>query len=151
GIGDERRNLLRGPRILLVHAVRIKRLGIEQCMGDHVLFTAGVFNGGLQQFGIKQVSDAQAAASHLVLISGTNAARGGADLYSSGSVLSPRFDHAVIRQDHMGTAGDKQIAVHLYAGLAQHFDFSKESKWIEHYSIANDSAAALAQHTAWNK
>src|SRR5205085_7097316 len=97
-------NLLRSARILLVHAVRIERLGIEQRVGDHVFFTAGVFNGGLQQSGVKQISDAQAAPSHLVLISGTNAARGGADLYSSGSVLSPRFDHAVIRQDHMVTA-----------------------------------------------
>src|SRR5436305_6806931 len=138
-------------RLFLVLSIRIEMLRIEQHLVDQVYLTAIYFNGGLQQFGIKQVSDAQAAPSHLVLISRTNAARGGADLYSSGSILSSRFDHAVIRQDHMGAAGDKQIAVHLHTGFAQHFDFFKESQRIEHHAIANNSAAALSQHTARDK
>ncbi len=48
----------------------------------------------------------------------------------------------------MRAVGNKKIAIHLHAGVAQHADFLEEGQRIEHHAIADDGAAALAQHAA---
>ncbi len=51
----------------------------------------------------------------------------------------------------MRAVGNKKIAIHLHAGIAQHANFLQESQRIKHHAIANHGAAALAQHAARNQ
>src|SRR6185437_3490627 len=100
---------------------------------------------------IQQISHAQPATAHLVLICRPDTARGGADLHPSGSVLRTHLNHAVVRQDYVSAVGDKEVAVNLYAGLAQHAHFFEERQRVQHHAVANHGAAALAQHSAGHK
>ena len=111
--------LRRGFGVLGVHLVGIERFGIEQRVRDHVLFAAGVFDVRFEQLQIEQVGHAQAAASHFVFVSGADAARSGANLHASGSILGSQFDHAMVGQDHVGAIADEKVAIDLYAGFAQ--------------------------------
>ena len=97
--------------VLVVHLVGVERLGVEQGVRDRVLLAAGVLDVGLEQLEVEQVGDAQAAAAHLVLVGGADAARGGADLHASGGVLRRQLDHAVVGQDDVGAVADEEVAV----------------------------------------
>ena len=111
----------------------------------------GVLDVLLQQVLVEQVLHAQAAARHLVLVCGTDAARGGADLHASGRVLRRQLDQAVVGKNDVGAVADEQVAVDLDAGCAQRVDFLHEGERIEHHAVADDAAAAFAQHAARNQ
>ena len=49
GVGDEGRDLLGQPGVLLVHGLGVERLGAEERVGDGVLLVAGVLDVGAQQ------------------------------------------------------------------------------------------------------
>jgi len=105
----------------------------------------------LEQLLVEQVGDTKPATTHLVFVSGTDSARGGANLYSSGCVFSGEFHHAVVGKYHVRAIGDEEIAVDLDAGLAQRTHFFHESERIEDDAVADDSLAALAQDAARNE
>ena len=105
----------------------------------------------LQQRPVQQVLHAQAAARHLVFVGGADTARGGADPHPSGRVLRRQFDQPVIGKNDVSAVADKQIAVNLDARSAQGIYFLQEGKGIEHHSVADDAAAAFAQHAAGNQ
>ena len=111
GIRHERRNLLGGARVLLVHGLGIERLGAEQRVRDGVLLVAGVLDMRAQQRRVQQVDDAQAAAMHLVFIRGADAAAGGADLRASRRVLCCELDHAVVGKNDLRAVGDEKLPV----------------------------------------
>src|SRR5262249_50440537 len=150
-VGNEGRDFLRGVSVFAVHAVRIERFRIEKRVRDHVLFADGILDGGAQQAGIQQVGDTEPTTSHLVFVSRPDAAGSGANLYASGSVFSAHLDHAVVGEDHVRAIGDKQVAVHLHSGSAQHGHFIEKCNRIKHHAIADDRAAAFAQNAARHK
>src|SRR6185503_6803955 len=115
-------------------------------MRDHVLLATCVFNVLLKEVEVTQVYDPQTAAPRLVFIGGADASRCSSDLDPARSILRCQLNHAVIRQDHMSTVADEQVAVHLHAGVAQRRDFLQESHWIEHHSVTDNGAAALAKN-----
>ncbi len=105
----------------------------------------------LQQRLVEQVLHAQAAAVHLVLVRGTDAARGGANLHPAGRVLRRQLDHAMIGKNDVGAVADEQVAVDLHAGGAERVDFLHEGERVEHHAVTDDAAAAFAQHAAGNQ
>ena len=128
GVGDERRHAIGDRRVVGEHLVRIERLAVEQRVRDGVLLAAGVLDVLLQQLLVQQVLHAQAAARHLVLVGGTNAARGGANLHPSGRVLRRQLDQAMVGKNDVGAIADEEVAVNLHAGGAQRVDFLHEGK-----------------------
>src|SRR5271170_469982 len=54
----------------------------------------------------------------------------------------------MVRENHMGAVAHKQVAVDLYAHLAQSPDFLEESYGIEHHAVADHAAAAGAKNSA---
>ncbi len=143
GVGDEGRDAIGDLRVVGVHLVGVERLAVEERMRDGVLLAAGVLDVLLQQSLVEQVLHAQTAARHLVFVGGTNAARGGANLHPSGSVLRRQLDQAMIGKNDVGAVADEEVAVNLDAGRAQRVDFLHEGEGIEHNAVADDAAAAL--------
>ena len=119
GVGDEGADLLGGGGVLVVHLCRVERVGAEEGVGDGVLFCAGGLDVRLEQRGVEQVDDAQAAAGHLVFVGGADAAAGGADLLAAGRAFGGQLDHAVVGQDDLGAVGDEEAAVDSDAEVAQ--------------------------------
>ena len=107
GIRHKRRNLSRRLRVFRIHLVGIERLGVEQRVRNHVFLAHRVFDMLLQQLQVKQIGDPQPAPPHLVLVCRTNPARCCPNLYATGRILRRQFDHAVIRQNHLGAIRDK--------------------------------------------
>ena len=151
GVGDEGSHAIGNGRVVGEHLVGIERLTVEERVRDGVLLAAGVLDVLLQQALVEQVLHAQAAARHLVLVRGTNAARRSADLYATGRVLRRQLDQAVVGKNDVRAIADEEIAVHLDAGRAQGIDFLHEGERIEHDAITDDAAAAFAQHAARNE
>jgi hypothetical protein len=120
-------------------------------VGDGVLFLAGVFDVRLENPGVEQVDDAQAAARHLVFISRSNAPAGGPDLLPAGRAFRSQLDHAVVGQDDLGPVRDKELAVHIDTEVAQFGDFLEESDRVQHDAVADDAFAVGAQHAAGDK
>src|ERR1700722_9968224 len=133
--------------ILVVHLDRVQRVGPEQGMGDSIFLITGVFNVRLQQAAVQQINDAQAAAVHLVFIRRTDAAAGGADLLPSGSIFRSQLDHAMVRQDHLGTIRHKELFVDIDPEVAKLAHFCQKGEWVEHYPVADDGAAIGTQNT----
>ncbi len=84
---------------------------------------------------------------HLVFICGTDTAAGGADLLPAGSIFRSEFDHAMVRQDHLGTVRHKKLFVDVDPELAKLAHFFQKGQWIEHYTVPDDSAAIWTQNT----
>ena len=57
----------------------------------------------------------------------------------------------MIGKNDVGAVADEEIAVHFHAGRAQRIDFLHEGERIEHYAVADNTAAAFAQHAAGNQ
>jgi hypothetical protein len=109
---------------------------------------AGVFDVGLEEVGVEQVDDAQAAARHLVFIGGADAAAGGADLLTAGRVFGGELDHAVVGQDDLGAVGDEELAIDRDAEVAELGNFFEERDGIEDDAVADDALAAGAEDAA---
>ena len=52
-VADERGDLFGRLRIIVVHLVGVQRLGVKQCMRDHVLLAARILNVRFQQLQIQ--------------------------------------------------------------------------------------------------
>ena len=120
-------------------------------MCDHVFFAHRILNVLFQQLQIQQVGNAQAASPHLVFVGRTDSTRSGADLDASGSVLRRKFDHAMVRKNHLGAVRDEKIPVDLHTRLAQRAHFFKKGHGIEDHAIADHASAGLTQHAAGDK
>ena len=151
GIGDKRPDFLRRGRVFVIHFRGVERIGAEERVGDGVLFLAGGFNVRLEQRGMQQIDDAQAAARHLVFVGRADAAAGGADLLASRRAFGGQLDHAVVGQDDLRAVGDEEMAVDIDAELAHAVDFAEECNGIEHHAVADDAFAARAKHAAGNE
>src|SRR5205814_1297723 len=128
--------------------VGIERFGVEQSMRDHVLLAHGIFDVSSQEFQIEQVSDAQAAAAHLVFVGRTDAAGRSANLHAAGRVFGSQFDHAVVGKNHLGAVTDKQRAIHLHAHIAKTAHFFQKGDRVEYYAITDHAGATGAQNAA---
>ena len=86
-----------------------------------------------------------------VFVCRTDAARGRADLHSSGRVFGGQFDHSVIGKDYLRAIADEQVSIDFYAGISEACNFFEERDGVQHHAIADHAAAILAQHTAWDQ
>ena len=109
GVGDKGAHLFGRGGVLVVHFGGIERIGAEERVGDGVLLSAGCLDVGLEQRGMEQIDDAQAAAGHLVFVGRADAAAGGADLLAARRALGGQFDHAVVGQNDLGAIGDEEL------------------------------------------
>ncbi len=76
-----------------------------------------------EQRQVKQIGHPQAAASHLIFISGADAAGSRADLYAAGRILRRQLDHAMVRKNHVRAVRDEKIAINFDARIAQRRHF----------------------------
>jgi len=120
-------------------------------MRDCVLLRAGRLNVRLEQGGMQQIHDAEAAAGHLVLVGRPDATAGGADLLAPRRAFRGQLDHAVVGQNDLRAVGDEEIAVDLDAQLANAADLAEERDGIEDNSVADDALATRPEHAAGNK
>jgi len=102
----------------------------------------------IEGFGFGEVADADGAAGDLVFVGGANAAAGGADLHSAGSVFRRQFDHAMVRKNDMRAVGDKQLAGYVHPERLQPVDLLQKGHRVQHHTVADDCAAVRAQHAA---
>src|ERR1700722_19774919 len=94
----------------------------------------------VQRVGIGEIHQTDRASRDFVLISGANAALGGADLGSGdASGLAMRVEFAMQRQNQRNVLGDLEVGWrHFDALTAQLLDLVNEMIGIEDDSIAND-------------
>ena len=151
GIGYERRDLCRHPGVFLIHLLGIEGIGAEECVGDRILFVAGVLDVGAKQRRVEQVDDPQPAARHFVFVRRPNAAAGGADLLPPWCAFGREFDHAVIGQNHLGAVGDEKLPVDVDAQFAKLADLLEKRHRVKHDAVADDAAAIGPQHTTGNQ
>ena len=80
-------------------------------------FFSSRFSRSLREnsFFVHEVHEADAAPPYLVLVSGTDAAAGSADLFLSALRLAGDIDPFMIRHDDMERLGEQQAAVVLQA------------------------------------
>jgi hypothetical protein len=152
-IGNERPHLLGRGGVLLEHLSRVQgvRPGAEESPRDRVLLGAGSLDVRLQQLRAQQVHHPQAAARHLVLVGRPDPLARGSDLLPPRRAFGRQFDHAVVRQDNLRPIGDKECAVHLYAQRPQLGHLSQKGDRVENHTVADDSLAPPAQHSARNQ
>ena len=147
-VGDERRDLFGGVRVLVVHLGRVERFGTEERISDGVLFVAGVFDVRLKQISVQQIDDAEAVAGHLVFIGGADAAAGGADLLAAGRAFGSELDHAVVFENDLRTVRDEELLIDVDAEVAQLPNFAQEGQRVEYNAVADDSLAGWPQNAA---
>ena len=87
---------------------------------------------------ISKVADPDRAAADLVLISGADAAPGGADLALTAGVLAQRVEIAVDGKDQRAGVGDHQVfRSHRHALAAQRPNLRLQRPGIEHHAVAD--------------
>ena len=87
---------------------------------------------------LRKVAHADRAAADLVLISGADAAAGGADLAGAARVLAQRVEVAVDRQDQRAIVGNHQhVGSDRDALLADALDLGLQRPRVEHDAIAD--------------
>ncbi len=145
---DKGPDALRSLGVFVIHLDRVQRVGAEQRVRHRVLLVAGVFDVRFEQTAIEQVDHPQSAAVHLVFVSGTDAAAGGADLLPSRSILRRQLNHAMVGQDHLGAIGDKKLLIDVDPQIAQLADLFKKRQWIQHHAVADDGTAVRTQNPA---
>ncbi len=96
----------------------------------------------------KQIDHAQAAAMHFVLVGGTDAAAGGADLLPPRGALPGQLDHAMVGQDDLGAVGDEKLLIDVDPEIAKLADFFQKGHRVEHHSVTDDGAAVGPEHSA---
>ena len=98
----------------------------------------------VQRVGLGEVHHADRAAADLVLVSGADAALGGADLHAiAGRLLAMRVELAVQREDQRRVLGDLEIiGGYRDALLAQPLDLADEEMRIDDDAIADDRELA---------
>ena len=110
------------------------------------------FDLARQLLGISQVHEADGAAAHLVLISGTDATAGGANFGAFAGILAQPVQIAVQRQDQRGIVGDAQIVPVDGDALSRElFDLAGQRIGIKHHAIANDGELAGADDAGRQK
>ncbi len=103
--------------------VREIDVGAVGSLGEAIFFGDDVGGFLAEQLGIQQVAHAQAAASHLVFVGGTDAARGRADFVGAARAFGGFVQLAMVGKNQMGAIADVQAAIHVDAGLARAFRF----------------------------
>ena len=104
GVGQDLRRQRQQP----VHQRLLAERRHAQPLQQRVVVQQQLVQLGRQRFGLRQIGDADRAASHLVLIGRTDAAAGGADLAVAPRFLAGLVDRGMQRQDQHGIVGDPQ-------------------------------------------
>ena len=128
----------------LVHVFRL----FLEVLGQHEVvvlhdFTQLYFEGVM----VVQISQAQAAAGHLVFIGRTNTAAGGADLVIAPGTLTSLVDTDMGGQDQRTGVADPQAIPHRHAVLLQLAHFLEQRVRRQHHAVADQALDMLAQDT----
>ena len=91
-----------------------------------------------EELGIEEVGDADAAAGGLVLVAGTDAARGGADGDLALAAFGHLLHHAMGGKEHVGAVADEEIARNGDAGRFESIDLAQQRGGIDDQSVADD-------------
>ena len=129
----------------------VNGLCIVQALQKDVLFKKGLTHLGAHKVGIGQIACAQANAADLVLVAGTNAAAGGANL-ASGLVGFPRLIKShMVGQDKMGFVADTEAPRgNIHAVFRQTVRFLQEDKGVQHNTVANEAGFAFMENARGN-
>src|SRR5262249_41050013 len=101
------------------------------------------FEGGPEAVGIHEVADADAGARHLVLVRGTDAATGRADLALATNALAGAVDGAMVRHDEVRLLADAEPAVvGEVAALAESVDLADQDLGVDHHARTHHANAA---------
>ena len=96
---------------------------------------------------VGQIHKADGAASDFILVSGADAALGGADAVGGAFGLAQGVEFAMQRQDEHGIFGDAQIVGgHRDALFFQLGDLVDERLRIDHHAVADDGELTPAHH-----
>ncbi len=118
------------------------QLGVGACKGNLELLA--------EERLVQHVLHAQTNARHLVLIAGTNAALGGADVVLAQTLLKCTVEVHVIRHDYMGIARDAQVlggnAIRL-----KHVNLFEHDLGVHHAAVANHRDAIRIHDAGGNQ
>ena len=98
-----------------------------------------------------EVTQAQAAAGHLVLVGGPDAAAGGADLRVAAFLFAGLVQGDVPGQDERAGIADAQAAAYIHAGRLQLGDFGQQGLRREHHAVADVAGDIGAQDAGGNQ
>lgn len=137
GIGDAVLEAFGLSQQVLKNLGRFERLAVVD-LDQHLVLE---FQCALDLFGqqllVEHVGDPDADAGNLVLVAGTDAAAGGADLLAAGVSLDHLVDGDVIRHEQVGVGGDQQ-ARGVDAAVFQALELGEQHTRIDHHAVADD-------------
>ncbi len=117
-------------------------------MRHRIFLVARVFNVRFEQATVEQINHPKSTAMHLVFVRRPDPAAGRADLLPAGRILRGQLNHAVVRQDHLGTIRDKKLFINVDSQVAQLPDLLEKRQRIQHHAVANDRTAVGTQNPA---
>jgi hypothetical protein len=100
---------------------------------------------------VDQIDNPDAAAGDLVLVTGTDAARGGADGHTVLAGFGDFLDDAVEREDHLGAVADGELPAHVDAFRFEGFDLGDQRRRVDDHSVADDRLHAGPQDAGGNQ
>jgi hypothetical protein len=140
-VGDPRLHPLPRPAQIVDHLTPVHgRFGNQAvARGDVVLHRLG------ERLGVRQIADADAAASHLVLVGRTDPARRRADAPLAAPRFAEEIEVAVIRQDEVRLVADDEAIADADAGLRDLVDLGEQRLRIDDDAVADDAGDAVMQ------
>ena len=130
---------------LVESLLEINRLDLVEVLQHEVVVVQQFAQLDREALRIEQVTDAQAATRHLVLVRRTDTAAGGADLAFRARRLAGLVQRHMVGQDQGAGRADAQALAHRHTLLFQLGDFPQQRIGRDHYAIADQALHVVTQ------
>ena len=132
-----------GVHRLQLHLLAAQRRDLRVRLADPFLETLA------EHLRLEEIAHADPAASHLVLVAGSDAAPGGPDLLAAALLLAAQVDPLVVREDDVGVLAHHQLLrLDQEAAALEDVDLLGERLGIDDHAVADEAALARMEHPA---
>jgi len=145
GVVHQADQLLALGQGLVQHLLVVHRVGLEVVLQGVVVVLHHLAQALLEVLRVHQLTQADAAARHLVLVGGTDAAAGGADGLLAAGHLTGVIQGHVVGEDQRAGFADGEPLTGRHPGLVQHLQLLQQRRRGEHHAVAYQAAHILAQ------
>ena len=125
--------------------LKLDHLGLVVVLQHEVVVVEHFAQLGGKTLAVEQVLQAQRTARHLVLVGGTDAAPGGADLAGALGDFARLIERHVVRHDERAGFAEFQAAGDVDAGGYQHVHFFQQRGRRQHHAVADVAGDVVTQ------